>query len=136
MNFFFDKTYRKRSKTERVNITIEFHIFEIVEVQNFSFNKQFWFFETIFPNEDTHKQKQKYEDHHCLLHIRTSLDYLEWPFPVKKSKIEYRRWILHLWISLDITLKFCLFELLWVPNFTLYNFEFCDKFAHNLPLYL
>ena len=33
-----NKTCNKRSKTEKVNITIEFYIFEIVQVPNFSLN--------------------------------------------------------------------------------------------------
>ena len=33
---FLNKTYKKKSKTEKVNITIEFYIFLIVKVQNFS----------------------------------------------------------------------------------------------------
>ena len=35
---FFDKTSRKRIKTEQVSITINFYIFKIVQVSNFSLN--------------------------------------------------------------------------------------------------
>ena len=39
-----DKTYKKSSKTEKVNITIEFYIFEIVQVPNISLNWKLWIF--------------------------------------------------------------------------------------------
>ena len=43
-----------RSKTEKVNITMEFCIFELVSVPNFSLHWQFWFLyqiclKTVFP---------------------------------------------------------------------------------------
>ena len=41
---FLDKTCKIRSKTGKVNTTIEFYIFEIVLVPNFSLNWKFWIF--------------------------------------------------------------------------------------------
>ena len=38
---FLDKTCQIRSKTKKVNITIEFYIFEIVLVPNVSYNFEF-----------------------------------------------------------------------------------------------
>ena len=37
-----------RFKTEKMNITIEFCIFELIKVKNFSLNWQFWFLDQIF----------------------------------------------------------------------------------------
>ena len=42
---FLDKTCKIRSQTEKVNITIEFYIFEIVLVPNYSLN---WHFEFLY----------------------------------------------------------------------------------------
>ena len=41
---FWTKLAKIRSKTEKVNTTIESCIFELVWVSNFSWNWQFWFF--------------------------------------------------------------------------------------------
>ena len=38
---FLDNTCKKTSKAEKKNITIEFYIFKLACVPNFSFNKQF-----------------------------------------------------------------------------------------------
>ena len=43
---FLDKTCKIRSKLEKVNIIIEFYIFEVVLTPNFSLNWQFWIFGT------------------------------------------------------------------------------------------
>ena len=63
------------SKTENVNNNIEFYIFELAQVTNFSLDWQFWF---LGPN---------------LLKKWNS-------GPDKKKKNEYHYWILHIWISL------------------------------------
>ena len=39
---FLNKTCEKKSKTEKVNITITFYIFEIAQVTNFSLKWKFW----------------------------------------------------------------------------------------------
>ena len=46
---FLDKTCKKRSKTEKVKITIKFYIFKTVHVPNFMLNKQFQILEQINP---------------------------------------------------------------------------------------
>ena len=48
---FLDKTCKIRSKTKKVNITIEFYIFEIVMVPNFSLNDNFEFLDQINPKK-------------------------------------------------------------------------------------
>ena len=47
------------SKTEKVNITIEFYIFELVRVPNLSWNWRFWFFGPYFPKKGISSLKQK-----------------------------------------------------------------------------
>ena len=42
-----------------MEMTIEFYIFELVQIPNFSLRKQFLVFETDFLNKDTSIQKQK-----------------------------------------------------------------------------
>ena len=44
LNGFLEKICEKRSKAEKVNIAIEFDMFEVVYVPNISFNWQFWIF--------------------------------------------------------------------------------------------
>ena len=60
-------------KTEKVNITIEFWIFELVLVPNFTLNKRFWILEANLPKKGIFSQKEKNEHHHWILHIRNSL---------------------------------------------------------------
>ena len=40
-----------RSKLENVSMTIEFSIFEIVYIPNFSLKRQFWFLDQICPKK-------------------------------------------------------------------------------------
>ena len=47
------------SKTDKIDITIEFCIFELVFVSNFTLNKQFWIFGKTLPKRDIYVQKQK-----------------------------------------------------------------------------
>ena len=46
-------------KTEKVNITIEFCMFELVLVPNLTLNKQFWFFGPNLPEKDISGRKRK-----------------------------------------------------------------------------
>ena len=48
-----------QSKTDKIDTTIEFCIFELVFVANFTLNKQFWIFGPNLPKEDIYGQKQK-----------------------------------------------------------------------------
>ena len=106
--------------------TIKFCIFKLIQILNFSFNKQFWFLEQI-----------------------SSI------LPVKNTKNEHPYWILHIQISLstksksldqicqkgsyfqsktdkaDTTIEFCIFELVFVSNFTLNKHLWI--FGPNLP---
>ena len=47
------------SKTKEVNITIEFFVFELVIVPNFSWNRQYWLFGPNLPTKNVSGQKWK-----------------------------------------------------------------------------
>ena len=58
----FTFVYRKRcfrSKTEKENIAIEFCMFELVWIPNFSLNWQFWFFRLNLPKKGVSGLKHK-----------------------------------------------------------------------------
>ena len=58
-----------------MKITIEFYIFELVWVLNFSFNKQLLLFGTNSPQKRTlaDKNRKKNEHHHRILLVQISL---------------------------------------------------------------
>ena len=59
---FWTKFAQKRyfwSKAEKVNIIIEFCVFELVYVPNFRLNYQFWFFGSNLPKTGASRWKQK-----------------------------------------------------------------------------
>ena len=62
--FFFEPNLLKKpsyfqSKTDKIDSTIEFCIFELVFALNFTLNKQFWIFGPNLPKKDIYGQKQK-----------------------------------------------------------------------------
>ena len=64
------------SKTEKLNIIIEFRLFKLVLVPNFSLNWQFWFFWPDLPKKGFSGLKQKKLTPHIfyiILHIHISL---------------------------------------------------------------
>ena len=115
-----------------MKITIEIYIFELVSLSNFSLNKQFWFFETIFSNKDTSKQIQKNDHHHWIIHIRisqillwrNSFKFWDQIYPKQVSSFKNRK-------KKNITIGLGIFELIEVPNFSL-NRKFLF-FWPNLP---
>ena len=112
------------SKTEKVNIIIEFRLFKLVLVPNFSLNWQFWFFWPDLPKEGFSGLKQKKWTPHIfyiILHIQISLVWnfsANWQFllfgsnlhkklfPVKNGKSYHHHWIPHIQISLLVP-NFC-----------------------------
>ena len=100
----------------KVNITIEFYIFEVVQVTNFSLNWQFWFFEQYLPKGEFWWETKASAYHHWILHIWISLGtkfQLKLPilsfwtrfaqkgyFQSKNGKSERHHWILHIRIRL------------------------------------
>ena len=90
-------------------------------VPNFSFNKQFWFFKTIFPNKDTSKEKQKKStsslnssysslSRYQIFLWRNNLKFYDQicpkqVYPVKSRKSEHHNWILHIWNNLSTKFK-------------------------------
>ena len=61
------------SKTEKMNIIIQFFVFELVWVRILGLNWQFWFFGTSFPNNWFLVENSKRESDHWILHIQISL---------------------------------------------------------------
>ena len=62
------------SQTEKVNITTEFCVFELVYVPNFSSNWQIWFFGPNLPKKGISGQKRKkWTSPHWILQIRIIL---------------------------------------------------------------
>ena len=112
------------SKTEKVNIIIEFRLFKLVLVPNFSLNWQFWFFWPDLPKKGFSGLKQKKWTPHIfyiILHIQISLVWnfsANWQFllfgsnlhkklfPVKNGKSYHHHWIPHIQISLLVP-NFC-----------------------------
>ena len=86
-----------------MNITIEFCIFNLAKLPNFTKNWQFFFFYQFYPRRVFPVENRKSEHHHWILHIWISLGtkfqlkltiliffwpiYLKREFPVKKGKI-------------------------------------------------
>ena len=58
---------------EKVNITIEFCLFELVQVPKFSLNREFWFFGPNLPKMDMSGGKEKKRTSTLVSHIRISL---------------------------------------------------------------
>ena len=136
---FWNKVAQERylwSKTEKVNIIIEFRIFKLVLVPNFSLNWQFWFFWPDLPKKGFSGLKQKKWTPHIfyiILHIQISLvrnfssNWQFWffgpnlpkkVFPVKNRKSEHHHGILHIWISLDTKFQLKLIILSFWTKFT------------------
>ena len=69
----FAQKVRFQTKTEKVNPTIEFCIFELVWIPNFSLNWKFYFFGPSWPKWGNSGQKQKSEHHNWILHIQIRL---------------------------------------------------------------
>ena len=47
LNFWIKLTQKRYFRTKNMKITIEFYIVKLIQILNFSFNKQFWFLEQI-----------------------------------------------------------------------------------------
>ena len=116
-----DQICQKRyfqSETEKVNIIIEFCIFKLVLVPNFSLNWQFWIFWLDLPEKGFSDLEQKKLTPHIfyiILHIHIILvrnfisNWQFWffgpnlskkVFPVENRKSERHHGILYIWIGL------------------------------------
>ena len=119
-----------------MNIIIEFRIFKLVLVPNFSLNWQFWFFWPDLPKKGFSGLKQKKWIPHIfyiILHIQISLvqnfssNWQFWffgpnlpkkVFPVENRKSEHHHGILHIWISLGTKFQLKLIILSFWTKFT------------------
>ena len=105
-----------QSKTKKVNITVESCLFELVEVPNFSLNRQFWFFGLILPKKgiSDQKKKKKVEQHHWILHIRLSLGIkfpLKLPTLIFRTKFTPKRYFQLKTKNVNKSFEFYIFEL-------------------------
>ena len=106
-----------QSKTNKIDTTIEFCIFELVFVSNFTLNNQFWIFGPNSPKKDIYGQKQKtWTSLFPLIQISLGTKFqlkltilIFWPDLPKKgfSGLKQKKWtphifyiILHIQISL------------------------------------
>ena len=118
-------------KTKK-NTTMEFYIFELFLVPDFSLNRKL---KPNFPKKGISRQKNvKSELHHWILHIHITLS----------NKFQLKLTILSFWTKytqkryfrskakeVSISIEFCISELGQVPNFSL-NWRFWF-FGPNLP---
>ena len=111
-----------------MKVTIEFYMFKLILVLNFSFNKQFWFFGGNFPKRILVVKNRKNEHNHSILHIWISLG----------IKIDFEQLVLTFWTKFDqkgyieskkkkeevnITIEFRIFGLVSLTNFRI-NWQF------------
>ena len=118
---------------EKVNIIIVLCTFELVLVPNFSLNWQFWFFgphcqKRVFMN-------RKSGHYHWILHIQISLDtkihFKLTILTIFWTKFSQKRYFRSKTEKVNITMEFCIFGLVQVPNFSL-KWQFW-VFGTNLP---
>ena len=126
-----------QSKTQKMNITIEFYIFELVLVPTFTLNNQLWILGPNLPKKGI--SCWKWKNWTSPLHFAYS-NYFEYQislytnnfefrdqicpkraFSVKNEKSEYHHWILHILNSLGTKFHF---------KQTILNFE--TKFAQKV----
>ena len=129
-------------KTEKVNTTIEFYIFKLVKVPNFSLNWQFWFFGPNLPKKGVSGLKGKkwtppldsaYSN--SRYQISAEIDNFNFlgqicpknVFSVWNRKSEHHHWILHIRISLGtkFQLKLTILIFFFVCLFVFY--QICPK---------
>ena len=107
-----------------MEITIEFDIFKLIEILNFSFNKQFWLLEQISKKSILLGENTKISvstNFQLKLTIATF-----WTRSAKKGSYFQPKTD-----KIDTTIEFCIFKLVFVSNFTL-NKQFWI-FGPNLP---
>ena len=110
-----------------MNIATEFCIYEIVMVPIFNFQTySFDIWEQMYSKKVFPVKNKKNKPHHWILHIRISL----------AVKFQFKRKILIFWTKfvqkegfwsktekMNITIEFCIHEVVLVPNFSL-NWQF------------
>ena len=112
-------------------IAIEFCIFELVYVPNFTLNKHYLILRPNLPKKGISGRNHKTEHHHWILHIRihkvSNLSFT-WQFcflnqicpkrvfTVENGKIEHHHWMLHTRVSLGTKFHFNQTILILMPN--------------------
>ena len=122
-DFFGVNVPRKGCKTDEMNTTIQFYLFELVQVPSFGLNWHFLFFGVNFPKKGIpglSNTEKKNENHRWILHIRISLDtkfqlkltiLIFWTkftqkklFLAQNRRSKHHPWILH--TRIDLASKF------------------------------
>ena len=143
------------SKTEKLDIIIEFRLFKLVLVPNFSLNWQFWFFLTRFTQKGFFSglKQKKWTPHifYIILHIQISLvrnfssNWQFWFFGpnlhkniflVKNWKSEHHHWIPHIQISLGTKFQLKLTILIFLTRFTQKGFFWSKTEKVNTTYFL
>ena len=137
-----------------MNIIIEFRIFKLVFVPNFSLNWQFWFFWPDLPKKGFFGLKQKkWKPHifYIILHIQISLvrnSSSNWQFwffgqnlskmvvPVKNWKTEHHHWIPHIQISLGTKFQLRLTLMTFLTRFAQKGFFWSKTEKVNITYFL
>ena len=156
MNFWTKFTQEKylHSKTEKVNIIIEFCMFKLILVPNFSLSWQFWSFWPDLPKKGFSGLKQKKWTlliFYTILHFQISLvqnfssNWQFWffgpnlpkkVFPVKNWKSEHHHWILHIQISLGTKFQLKLTILIFLTRFIQKGFFWSKTEKVNITCFL
>ena len=109
-----------------MKITIEFYIAKLIHILNFSFNKQFWFLEQISRRKIYFQSKTHKKWTLWILHIQISLStnfHLKLTIAIFWTKFGKKgSYFQSKTDKTDITIEFCIFELVFVSNFTLNMF--------------
>ena len=82
------------SKTEKVNITIEYYIFKLVSVTTFSLNWKFWFFGPSLIKKDISGQKKvklNITIEFCIFELQSWTKYLE-TFSLFSTNFLHHKW--------------------------------------------
>ena len=121
MKFWIKLRQKGYFRTRKMNIAIELYIFKLIYILNLSFNKQFWFLEQISKKKYT--SGRKHEKMNITIHIRISLStdfQLKLTIEIFWTKVAKKgSYFIFLKHKIDITIEFCIFELVFVSNFTL-----------------
>ena len=119
-------------ENRKMNIPIEFCIFELVLVPNFSLNWQFTFFGPYLPKKVISSLNQNSEYHLSILHVQINLNFksklkvtilIFWAkfaqkvFSVEKGKSELDYWILQIWKCLGTKFQLKLTNLILLTKF-------------------
>ena len=113
---------------------MEYCIFELVYVTNFSLKWQFWVFEPDLPKKGVSGLNRKSEQCHWILHIRISLGtkfHIKLTISIFWTKFAQKGFFPFKAEKLNSTMEYCILELVYATKLSL-NWQFWF-FEPNLP---